>query len=49
VDEAFNWRVGLLVERVERQLGVVGDHARLERDELPRDGVVSWVVPVDSA
>jgi hypothetical protein len=49
VDEAFDGRIGLLVERVQRQLGVVGDHARLERDELPRDGVVPWVVPVDPA
>lgn len=49
VDEPLDGRVGLLVERVERQHGVVRDHARLEGDELAHDGVVPRVVPVDAA
>lgn len=47
VDEAFNGRVGLLVERIEGELGVVRDHARLQGEELADDGVVPRVVPVD--
>lgn len=47
--EARHWRVGCLVERVQRQFGVVGQQVGLERQKLAKDRVVSWILPVDSA
>lgn len=47
--QPLDGRIGLLAERVERQLGMVRLHDRLERKKLPRDGVVPRVAPVDAA
>lgn len=49
MDQPLDGGVGLFVQRIERQLGMVGDHAGFEREELSHDRIVAWVEPVDAA
>lgn len=49
MDEPRHWRVGLFVQRIKRQSGMIGYHRRLSRDELAKNGIVARVSPVDTA
>jgi hypothetical protein len=49
VNQALDGAVRRLMERVKGQLGVVGHHERLHRQELAKDWVVSRIGPVDTA
>ena len=49
MDQAAHGRVGMLMERVESQLRVVGQHPGLDRNELAEHGIVARIGPVDAA
>jgi hypothetical protein len=49
MDQTAHRRVGVLVERVEGELGMVRQLSRLERNELAEDWIVARVSPVDPA
>lgn len=49
MDKTFNRRVSRLLEGVQSQLGVVGLHVRLGRNELAEHRVIQRILPVDAA
>lgn len=49
MDQAWSRRVRRLVQGVERQLRVIWEEHRLQRNELAEDWVIPWVLPIYAA